>query len=368
MVAFLIFIFTTNAWCLLVRAVGLLDNTNATKLRVSDFAPPIWIAFDTAQRVFTLRFMIVSLLLSSLLLGSNTALPALTALPDEPFSAEPSEAVATVVSQTGSQSPDQMVVELNKLAAEGDDSALELLGELHLIGLLGVARDPRRGCDYFVRLEGRSPIGLHNLALCHETGDGAAQDLVRARMLYHEAAAAGFLQSFCAYGNMLIAGQGGEQQVEEGLRLCRMSAIAGDANAQTDYGIQLLIGKVTERDPVTARFMFEQAIVQEQHNAAYLLAQIYQKGDGVEASDEIALKWFEKAHQWGRPDAAFRIAQIHLRRGFSKDGDKTYIRKADLERAIEWYEIAATNDPNPDQRETARDMIENSRTLIEAAR
>ena len=306
-------------------------------------------------------------MISSLLLGSSAAFPALTALPDEPYSAEPSGAVAMVLSRTGSQSPDQMVVELDELAAEGDDSALELLGELHSFGLLGVARDTRRGCDYYARLEGRSPIGLHNLARCHETGDGAAQDLARARALYHEAAAGGFLQSFCAYGNMLIAGQGGERQVEEGLRLCRMSAIAGDANAQTDYGIQLLIGELTERDPVTARFMFEQAIVQEQQNAAYLLAQIYQKGDGVEASDETALKWFEKAHQWGRPDAAFRIAQIHLRRGFRQDGDATYIRKADLERAIEWFEIAATSDPDPAQRATAHDMVENARTLIAAA-
>ncbi|NQZ45993.1 MAG: hypothetical protein HRT63_00490 [Erythrobacter sp.] len=58
MVAFLIFVFTTDAWLLLVRAAGGLYNTNATKLRVGDFAPPNVIAFDTAQRVFMTAYYV----------------------------------------------------------------------------------------------------------------------------------------------------------------------------------------------------------------------------------------------------------------------------------------------------------------------
>ena len=58
MVAFLIFVFTTDAWLLLVRAADGLYNTNATKLRVGDFAPPNVIAFDTAQRVFLTAYYV----------------------------------------------------------------------------------------------------------------------------------------------------------------------------------------------------------------------------------------------------------------------------------------------------------------------
>jgi len=43
---------------LLVRAAGGLYNTNATKLRVGDFAPSNAIAFDTAQRVFMTAFYV----------------------------------------------------------------------------------------------------------------------------------------------------------------------------------------------------------------------------------------------------------------------------------------------------------------------
>ena len=58
MVAFLIFVFTTDAWLLLVRAAVGLYNTNATKLRVGDFAPPNVIAFDTAQRMFITAYYV----------------------------------------------------------------------------------------------------------------------------------------------------------------------------------------------------------------------------------------------------------------------------------------------------------------------
>mgnify|MGYP001791762950 CR=1 FL=1 len=286
-------------------------------------------------------------------------------IPEQRYVSETSANVAAVFDDTNPEDQNKVIRELERLADEGDDSALEMLGEIFAFGVAGAQRDRGRACGYFLRLGGRRADGLHNLANCYDFGGGWPKDLAKARALYRRAAEAGYQQSICAYGNMLIKGEGGAQDASEGLRLCRLSAVSGDANAQTDYGGYLLMGIGTERNPELARFMFEQAVVQEQRNAAFLLAQIPQKGDGVPADDEEARKWFERSYQWGRPDAAFQVGLIHARRGYSQKDGETVLRPKDLRKALEWFEATLRDDDNPKTREDARGLIENVETLLE---
>ncbi|MEL6237422.1 MAG: tetratricopeptide repeat protein [Pseudomonadota bacterium] len=288
-------------------------------------------------------------------------------IPDDAYVSETSSSVAAILESDYPEGDEKIIRDLERLADKGDDSALELLGEAFAFGVLGAERDPVRACDYFARLDGRRPDGLHNMANCFEFGAGRPKDLAKARALYRSAAQAGWRQSICAYGNMLIKGEGGPEDQAEGLRLCQLSAVAGDANAQTDYDGYLLMGIGTERDPMTARFMFEQAVVEKQRNAAFLLAQIHQKGDGVPANEEEARKWFEHAYEWGRPDAAFQVGLIYARRGYIEEEHKTYLRPDDLEKARDWFAVTIESDPNPDTRETAQGLSDNLQVLIESA-
>ena len=288
-------------------------------------------------------------------------------LPQETYQVEISPAVQEVMQEADPERSEQWVQSLEALAENGDDSAFEALGEIFNFGGFGVAPDKARACDYFEQLEGRRADGLHNLATCYFSGQGRPQDHARARELYVSAAEAGYLRSFCAYGNMLINGQGGSVDTDEGLRLCRMAAVAGDANALTDLGGYLLVGEVVERDPVAARLMLEQAAQQDQRNAMFLLGQIYTKGDGTPTDHRAATDWFKRAYERGRPDAAFETARSLARRGFHEEGGEMFIdRELSLE-AIAWLEIAAERDPSQADREMALEMIENLKVLLEAA-
>lgn len=277
--------------------------------------------------------MIATLMLPLLLqLGS---------IPQPPYEAEVSEEVRTVLDERDNLPPELLQQRLVALAESGDDSAAELLGEILSGGLFGVERDLTRACDYFEALGDRRPDGLHNQATCYYDGEGRPQDLARARTLYAQAAAAGWVQAWCAYGNMLLRGEGGPTDEAEGLRLCRTASAAGDRNAQTDYGGYLLMGVGTERDAVAARFILEQAAAQEQANAAFLLGQIHTKGDGTPTDNAAASEWFAKAFEWGRTDAAYEAANSNFRRGFieQEDGSVT-LRPALLRESQQWVQVA----------------------------
>jgi TPR repeat protein len=265
--------------------------------------------------------------------------------------------------------PDDKRAALEALARQGDVSALEVLGEIHMFGLGTLAPDPAKGCDYFEQVGDRRADSLHNLASCYWNGDGRPQDYSRARELYLKAAQAGWRMSFCAYGKMLVLGQGGGVDPAEGIRLCRMTALLGDKDALTDYGTFLLTGNGVERDPATARFMLERAAEQRQANAAFLLGQIHTKGDGTPVDHRVAGEWFAKAYAEGRRDAAYEVAQSHLRRGYlQRDDGAVDISAEILRKARDWYQKALTvESPGSARHEQIAELLPNIAILIEKA-
>lgn len=293
----------------------------------------------------------------------------LTQAPDPPYDPEYSEEARAIVRDRDEIAPQEMVTALETLGERGDASAYQILGEIFRFPLFGFALDAQRACGYFERA-GNRPDSLHNLGTCYYDGQGRAQDHAFSRELYSQAAQGGFVMSFCAYGNMLVRGEGGPVDAEEGIRLCRMTAIAGDANAQTDYGTYLLTGQGVERDPVAARFMLEQAGAQDQRNAAFLLAQIYTKGDGVPADWEIATEWFEKAFELGRSDAALETARSYLRRGYLRNEEgEVRIVPAMLEKAREWsLRASEVEQPGSERQQEASELAGAIENLLAAAR
>lgn len=290
----------------------------------------------------------------------------LTAVPDEFFEQEYSIATAEALSRPDQTELETITEVLEQLAEQGDDSAYEALGELYAYGGLGIAVDPERGCDYFEAAGEKRQDALHNLATCYYNGNGRTQDLSRARELYVEAAEAGWRMSYCAYGNMLVKGEGGPVDAEEGIRLCRMTAVLGDADAQTDYGGYLLTGNGVERDPVAARFMLEQAGVQEQSNAAFLLGQIHTRGDGTPVDHRLAGEWFANSYEWGRRDAAFQAALTYMRRGYTQNDDGTASVRPDLlsEAKVWLVKAAEAARPGSEQYLEATQLIDNLDQLL----
>jgi TPR repeat protein len=198
-----------------------------------------------------------------------------------------------------------------------------------------------------------SPEDLHNLAPCLFHGHGLAQDLPRARRLYEQAAARGYLKADCALGNMMITGQGGPRDVAAGLARCRRVAEAGVADAQTDLGGYLLMGQVMPKDAVEARRWLTLAARQRQANAAFLLGQIYWNGDGVTKDNAEAARWWRIAYDGGRIDAARFLgleAFVRITRGVQRPED---VDRNQLAEALRWLDLAAQSDPSEAGRQQA---------------
>ena len=104
--------------------------------------------------------------------------------------------------------PDTAIAALEALGEAGDASAVEALGELFGAGARGIRRDPARACDYFEQVPAERADAQHNIATCYYDGVGRPRDHAKARVHYARAIAAGFTQSQCALGNMLIKGEG----------------------------------------------------------------------------------------------------------------------------------------------------------------
>lgn len=294
--------------------------------------------------------MVITGLLAPLL---ATAAP-LAAAPERFYEPEFSNQARAVITAGDATPAEDKRTALEVLAREGDVTALELLGEIHMFGLGTIGKDVARACDYFEQVGDRRADSLHNLASCYWTGDGRAQDYARARDLYRKAAEGGWRMSFCAYGKMLVLGQGGAADPAEGIRLCRMTALLGDKDALTDYGTFLLTGKGVERDPVTARFMLERAAEQGQANAAFLLGQIHSKGDGTPKDLKRAGEWFGQAYDAGRGDAAERAADAYFIGGYTRlEGDQVSLKPSLLRKAIFWYEKALAYERPGSERHTS---------------
>ena len=244
---------------------------------------------------------------------------------------------------------------LEALAAT-DAVAAELLGEALQRGGLGLPADPARACHWFERGAGKRGDATHNLARCHERGDGRPKDLARSRVLYEQAAALGWVQAKCALGNLLIGGQGGPADAMRGVALCREAAEAGNANAQADYGIFLLRGKVVPKDMVEARRWLTLAAEQKQANAAFLVAQIHWYGDGTPKDAATAERWWRGAYEGGRRDAAIHVAQAIFRQ-MAPDG-KVIADRGLIPEYMRWLRVAAAEDPDPAKRAEWKKMVE----------
>lgn len=286
---------------------------------------------------------------------------------DAGYQVEISPAVEAAIAAQDETGTTALIAQLSALSDAGDTGASELLGEAHQLGKFGLKPDVAKACDYYDKAAVDRADSAHNLATCFYDGRGRSRDRAKARNLYQRASDGGFPKAHCAFGNMLLAGDGGPQDIATGLSLCRKSAELGVADAQTDLGGYLLTGEYVDKDVVAARNWLQMAADQKQANAAFLLAQIYWNGDGVATDRATAKHWWQVAHDGGRPDAAYWVTRSLIQQMLSERDGKQVFDRAFAPEALKWARIAAQIDPSAERRETATSLIAELEKLIAGA-
>jgi hypothetical protein len=90
------------------------------------------------------------------------------------------------------------------------------------------------------------------------------------------------------------------------------AAMAGDARAQYELGMQYLTGEVIGvKNPVQALKWLESAAKQGHVEARYNLGVMYRAGQGTLQNYETAFQWFELAAMQNHADAQYNVGMMH---------------------------------------------------------
>jgi TPR repeat protein len=204
------------------------------------------------------------------------------------------------------------------------------------------------------RLREEDVVAQGRLAMAYLEGNGVERDLTRARELLAPLAERGLAPARMIYARMLLNGQGGPVDLEEGARLVELAALGADLGSYALLGDLYREGRGVERnDAIAARYY----LIAANNGAAqpqFLLGTMYAAGTGVEQDMEEAVKWYRLAADQGIPAAMQNLGAAYL----NGNGVET-----DRAMAFAWFQLALRHYP---QNSPNRETLEGLRAQMEA--
>ena len=123
------------------------------------------------------------------------------------------------------------------------------------------------------------------------------------------------------------------QEEPRDLKTLMEDAEDGEVAAQFELGNRYLSGDGVEADNFEAARWFRMAADQGDNNAQYNLGVMYMQGTGVIADLDQAIEWFRKAAEQGDPPAQFTMATLYANgKGVPRDPVLAHM----------WFTIAAS--------------------------
>jgi uncharacterized protein len=121
------------------------------------------------------------------------------------------------------------------------------------------------------------------------------------------------------YAMMLLNGEGGPANVDEGKKWLRKAADANMSHAQYVYGKMYDDGEFVGRDPAEAHRWFLKAAQQGHVQAQLALANQFLDGRGTARDNRQAFVWYKKAAQGGDMTAQYVAGSFYERGGDGVD-------------------------------------------------
>ena len=242
---------------------------------------------------------------------------------------------------------EKKAMECYEVVAEEDTEAMELLGEIHMNGNCGTAKDPREGAYWFRRgAEAGSLECSYRWGVCCATGTGAEKDFGNAAEAFRFAAERGHAGAALDLGHCLMNGLGiiGGPKRSTAVEAYTQAAEAGVTEAAYHLGCAWLHGNGTKGGASAGRAAewFGKAAAAGHPAAAAELAALlhvgappFQPPRGVRKDVAAAKRWYEKAVELGVTDAATALGRMH------RDGVGGDERTRDMDEAARWFRVAA---------------------------
>jgi TPR repeat protein len=162
------------------------------------------------------------------------------------------------------------------------------------------------------------PLSAFNAAMMMRSGEAnleAQPNWFGSRVFLEHAAAQGNTQAIYVLGKEYEVGSPAfRRDLNLATELFREAALRGHVDAQVDLGTQYLLGRggVPQDDRVAAQW-YERAASAGHWGAQYLIASMYEHGNGVDRDDLVAMHWYERAQAAGDEVAPMKVEQLRLR-------------------------------------------------------
>ncbi|CAN7148096.1 sel1 repeat family protein [Caballeronia sp. LjRoot34] len=164
-----------------------------------------------------------------------------------------------------------------------------------------------------------------DMATQNAVADYNAGNFGAARSEFLHAAQKGSRLAEFNYAMMLVNGEGGPAEVDEGKKWLRKAADANMTQAQYVYGKMFDDGEFVGRDPAEAHRWFLRAANQGHVLAELALANQFLDGRGTPRDNAQAFVWYKKAAEGGDMTAQYVAGSFYERGG---DGVKKNINVA----------------------------------------
>lgn len=161
-------------------------------------------------------------------------------------------------------------------------------------------------------------MSQYNAAMMMRSGESNDDDFPNphgARVFLEQSASQGYVQAIYTLGMEYDTGSAAfARNLPLATELFREAAQKGHVEAQVDLGTQYFLGRggVPQDDAVAARW-YEQAASAGHWGAQYLIASMYEHGNGVRRDETLALRWYERAQSGGDELAPLKVEQLKIR-------------------------------------------------------
>jgi hypothetical protein len=200
---------------------------------------------------------------------------------------------------------------LEAAALAGDMRAQNVMGHIYEMGD-GRPVDMDLAMHWYgLAAEQGYPRAMFNLGYILRYGEkGVAADKVEGRLWIARAAALDYPPALTAYGDMLLHGEGGPEDIEQGIAFLEMAVRMEDSDAIRLLGIAHLEGLGVAKDEAEARRLFEQSAAQGNRGGLLYLGRVAEAGLGGPVDLALAAESYRGSMETGFDLAGGEMAQL----------------------------------------------------------
>ena len=180
----------------------------------------------------------------------------------------------------------------------------------YALAMIALEKEDFRKAEFFLEKAASQQYALAAYSLGKLLHERDKKHPMRAFEWFLVAAKQNHIEACYYVGFYYQYGKGVAQSDEDAIIWYEKAALAKDRDAL--YHLALLLIRQDKPDFTSAAKLLGEAAKQGHPNAQYNLAVMYQKGDGIEQSDQKALYWYEKAAEQGLPIAQYNLGMIYF--------------------------------------------------------